>query len=90
MTTVVCLHHWLIPMPHGVQELEGRCKKCGATRTFPAWLEDDTLGSKNARLARQKKAIAASLAARQISPVGGSELELANHLKEGGANTTGT
>jgi hypothetical protein len=37
-TENLCRHHWLLGAPSaGV--IEGRCKKCGASRTYPAVLE---------------------------------------------------
>lgn len=33
-----CVHHWDLSDPKG-SLIAGRCRRCGATRTFPAMLE---------------------------------------------------
>ena len=50
-----CIHHWLLPMPHGPY-VWGRCKRCGATRFFPASMEGGfTFGQAASRATAQRK-----------------------------------
>lgn len=35
-----CVHHWLIETPDGALMSRGVCKRCGATKEFPASAED--------------------------------------------------
>lgn len=36
-----CTHHWVIAPPDGREPLPGRCRRCGAERSFRATLTDD-------------------------------------------------
>jgi len=38
-TENVCRHHWLLDQPREGW-IEGLCKKCGATRRYPAVIDD--------------------------------------------------
>ncbi|MBF6599917.1 MAG: hypothetical protein IVW36_05350 [Dehalococcoidia bacterium] len=40
-TTAACIHHWLLGAP-GDDMIEGRCKRCGAMRQYPASVEQAT------------------------------------------------
>ena len=35
MATDACVHHWVLGMPEE-EVIRGRCKRCGATREYPA------------------------------------------------------
>ena len=43
-----CVHHWLIEEANGPTS-NGRCKKCGAERTFPNWRPNDKLRDDNSK-----------------------------------------
>lgn len=36
--TSSCTHHWILGAPH-YGTVEGACRRCGASRTYPAGLE---------------------------------------------------
>ncbi len=46
---VTCRHHWLLGQPHD-GAIEGRCRKCGVERRFPAALDEPYADSEPARL----------------------------------------
>ena len=37
-TTAACVHHWVLGTPEE-EVVRGRCKRCGATREYPAAME---------------------------------------------------
>ena len=37
-TTGACVHHWVLGTPED-EVIPGRCKRCGATRDYPAAME---------------------------------------------------
>ena len=37
-TTEACVHHWVLGTPEE-EVVRGRCKRCGATREYPAAME---------------------------------------------------
>ncbi|HEX5369905.1 MAG TPA: hypothetical protein VFY10_10870 [Dehalococcoidia bacterium] len=38
-TTVTCAHHWILGQPNA-GAIQASCRKCGATRVYPAVLDD--------------------------------------------------
>jgi hypothetical protein len=38
LTTGTCVHHWVLARPED-EVIRGRCKRCGATREYPASVE---------------------------------------------------
>ena len=38
LTSEGCVHHWVLARPED-EVIRGRCKRCGATREYPASLE---------------------------------------------------
>lgn len=38
MVTGTCVHHWVLALPED-DVVRGRCKRCGATREYPASVE---------------------------------------------------
>lgn len=38
MLTGTCVHHWVLALPEA-DVVRGRCKRCGATREYPASVE---------------------------------------------------
>jgi hypothetical protein len=36
--TQSCVHHWVLSIPEE-EIVQGRCKRCGATRSYPATVE---------------------------------------------------
>jgi len=38
LTTEACVHHWVLGLPED-DVIRGRCKRCGATREYPASVE---------------------------------------------------
>lgn len=38
MATGTCVHHWVLSLPEE-DVVRGRCKRCGATREYPASVE---------------------------------------------------
>lgn len=38
LTTQACVHHWVLAHPED-EVIHGRCKRCGATREYPASVE---------------------------------------------------
>ena len=38
LTTGTCVHHWVLARPED-EVVRGRCKRCGATREYPASVE---------------------------------------------------
>jgi hypothetical protein len=38
LTTQACVHHWVLAHPED-EVIRGRCKRCGATREYPATVE---------------------------------------------------
>lgn len=67
---MICEHHWLIEAPRGPRSL-GRCKHCGAERTFSNILpyELDFARDAQARLERHRKRLTKMMASeRSLGP----------------------
>ena len=41
LMAAACVHHWVLGAP-GDEVIEGRCKRCGAVREYPASVEQAT------------------------------------------------
>lgn len=49
MTTLACVHHWVIDSPNGKAKLQGKCVLCGDTREwFASSYNPDFLEPRNA------------------------------------------
>lgn len=65
----LCRHHWLLGSPREGQ-IEGRCKKCGEIRTYPAVIDDYDHGDDDSerRLSRVALVATAGGGARPSQP----------------------
>jgi hypothetical protein len=36
-----CVHHWIVETPYGARTVAGRCKKCGAEKSYVIFIEEN-------------------------------------------------
>jgi hypothetical protein len=56
-----CRHHWLLGSPFEGR-IEGRCKKCGENRTYPAVIDDYDHGDDDSERRLSRVALVATAA----------------------------